>query len=70
MPKGKPNKKYTPEYKIMVVEKMRNEKLSHKEVENYRMEEQQHGNGYILKKVRKASMSNAVGANRQVVLQS
>ena len=70
MPKGKPNKKYTPEYKIMVVEKMRNEKLSHKEVENYRMEEQQHGNGYILKKVRKASMSNAVDSNQQVAHRS
>ena len=70
MPKGKPNKKYTREYKIMVVEKMRNEKLSHKEVENYRMEEQQHANGYILKKVRKASMSNAVDSNQQVAHRS
>ncbi len=70
MPKGKPNKKYTPEYKIMVVEKMRNEKSSHKEVENYRLEEQQHGNGYTSKKARKGSLSNDVGANRQVVLQS
>lgn len=31
MPKGKPNKRYTPEFKIMVVEKMRNEKLSYRE---------------------------------------
>ena len=31
--KGKPNNKYTPEYKIMVVEKMRNEGLGHKEAE-------------------------------------
>ncbi len=28
MPKGKPNKRYTPEFKIMVVETMRKEKLS------------------------------------------
>lgn len=31
MPKGKPNKRYTPEFKIMVVETMRNEKLSYHE---------------------------------------
>ena len=31
MPKGKPNKRYTPEFKIMVVETMHNEKLSYKE---------------------------------------
>jgi len=29
MPKGKPNKRYTPEFKIMVVETMHNEKLSY-----------------------------------------
>ncbi len=28
MPKGKPNKRYTPEFKIMVVEIMRREKMS------------------------------------------
>ena len=33
MPKGKPNKKYTGEFKQMVVEMMHREKLSHKEVE-------------------------------------
>ena len=27
MPKGKPNKRYTPEFKIMVVETMHNENL-------------------------------------------
>ena len=32
MPKGKPNKRYTPEFKIMVVETMHKERLSHKEV--------------------------------------
>ena len=31
MPKGKPNKRYTPEFKIMVVETMRKEKLSYYE---------------------------------------
>lgn len=31
MPKGKKNKRYTPEFKIMVVETMRKEKLSYKE---------------------------------------
>ena len=31
MPKGKPNKKYTPEFKIMVVETMRKEGLSYTE---------------------------------------
>ena len=31
MPKGKPNKRYTPEFKVMVVETMRKERLSHKE---------------------------------------
>ena len=31
MPKGKPNKRYTPEFKIMVVETMHKEGLSHKE---------------------------------------
>ena len=31
MPKGKPNKKYTPEFKIMVVETMHKEGLSHRE---------------------------------------
>ena len=31
MPKGKPNKRYTPEFKIMVVEIMRKEGLSYKE---------------------------------------
>ena len=33
MPKGKPNKRYTPEFKIMVVETMQKERLSHREVE-------------------------------------
>ena len=28
MPKGKPNKRYTPEFKIKVVETMHNEELS------------------------------------------
>ena len=32
MPKGIPNKRYTPEFKIMVVETMHKEKLSHREV--------------------------------------
>ena len=32
MPKGKPNNRYTPEFKIMVVETMHKESLSHKEV--------------------------------------
>lgn len=31
MPKGEPNKRYTPEFKIKVVETMRDEKLSYKE---------------------------------------
>ena len=31
MPKGQPNKKYMPEFKIKVVETMQNEKLSYKE---------------------------------------
>ena len=31
MPKGKPNKRYTPEYKIKVVETMHREKLSYRE---------------------------------------
>ena len=31
MPKGVPNKKYTPEFKIMVVETMRKDKLSYHE---------------------------------------
>lgn len=31
MPKGKPNKRYTPEFKIMVVENMQKEKLSYTE---------------------------------------
>lgn len=31
MPKGKPNKRYTPEFKIMVVETMQKEKMSYKE---------------------------------------
>ncbi len=31
MPKGKPNRRYTPEFKNMVVETMRREKLSYKE---------------------------------------
>lgn len=33
MPKGKSNKKYTPELKIMVVETMHREGVSHKEAE-------------------------------------
>ncbi|MDE6666334.1 MAG: helix-turn-helix domain-containing protein [Ruminococcus sp.] len=33
MPKGKPNKRYTPEFKIMVVETMHKEDLSHREAE-------------------------------------
>lgn len=33
MPRGKPNKRYTGEFKQMVVETMHREKLSHKEVE-------------------------------------
>ena len=33
MPKGKPNKRYTPEFKIMVVETMHKEGLSHREAE-------------------------------------
>ena len=32
MPKGKPNKRYTPEFKIKVVETIHKERLSHKEV--------------------------------------
>jgi len=31
MPKGKPNKRYTPEFKIMVVETIQKEKLSYSE---------------------------------------
>ena len=31
MPKGQPNKRYTPEFKIKVVETMQNEKLSYRE---------------------------------------
>lgn len=31
MPKGQPNKKYTPEFKIKVVETMHKEKLSYSE---------------------------------------
>ena len=31
MPKGQPNKRYTPEFKIKVVETMRDEKFSYKE---------------------------------------
>ncbi|MBR1383708.1 MAG: helix-turn-helix domain-containing protein [Ruminococcus sp.] len=31
MPEGKPNKRYTPEFKIMVVETMHREKLSYRE---------------------------------------
>ncbi len=31
MPKRKPNKKYTPDFKIMVVERMEKEGMSHKE---------------------------------------
>ena len=31
MPKGQPNKRYTPEFKIKVVETMHNERLSYKE---------------------------------------
>ena len=31
MPKGKPNKRYTPEFKIKVVETMHKEKLSYRE---------------------------------------
>lgn len=31
MPKGKPNKRYTPEFKIKVVETMRREQLSYVE---------------------------------------
>ncbi len=31
MPKGKPNKRYTAEFKIKVVETMHREKLSHRE---------------------------------------
>ncbi len=34
MPKGKPNKKYTPEFKIMVVETMQKERLSYSETSN------------------------------------
>lgn len=33
MPKGKPNKRYTPEFKIKVVETMHKERLSHREAE-------------------------------------
>ena len=33
MPKGVPNKRYTPEFKKMVVETMREERLSYKETE-------------------------------------
>ncbi len=34
MPKGQPNKRYTPEFKIKVVETMHREKLSYRETEN------------------------------------
>ena len=33
MPKGVPNKRYTPEFKVLVVETMRKEGLSYREVE-------------------------------------
>ena len=33
MPKWEPNKKYTPEFKIMVVETMHNEGLSYRETD-------------------------------------
>lgn len=32
--KGQPNKRYTPEFKIKVVETMHREKLSHREAEH------------------------------------
>lgn len=34
MPKGKPNKMYTPEFKMMVVETMHKEGLSYSETSN------------------------------------
>lgn len=75
MPKGKPNKRYTPEFNIEVVETMHKEKLGYHEaarqfdvpqwdktVAKWRES--------ILKKVRRAYTLNAVDVNQQVVRQS
>ena len=60
MPKGIPNKRYTPEFKKQVVEAVMQDGLSYEEVaklyEVYGHGRIQAGSGFIWKKVRKGSL--------------
>ena len=66
MPKGVPNKRYTPEFKKLVIETMQEEKLSYSETcrrfEVNREIESNHGSESIWRKGRKALPSNGVAA--------
>ena len=74
MPKGQPNKRYTPEFKIKVVETMQKEGLSHREA--VRLFEIADHNAvakwevFTLKKGKMVSMLNIEDVSQQVVHQS
>ena len=74
MPKGHPNKRYTPEFKIKVVETMHKEGLSYREA-GRQFEITDHnavanGNASTSKKERKVSELKDEDENQQVVQQS
>ena len=68
MPKGIPNKRYTPEFKKQVVEAVIQDGLSYQEaarIYEVHMTVWPHGNGSIWKKARKALQLNAAGGRAQ-----
>ena len=71
MPKGKPNKRYTGEFKQMVVEAVIKEKMSYAEAARIYEVSNHHriqsGSESIWKKVRKDCISNAEGGRVQDV---
>ena len=73
MPKGVPNKRYTPEFKQMVVEAVReghmayNEAERHYDVPHGRI---QNGNTSILQKALRVLQSSDVGVAAQAVLRN
>lgn len=73
MPKGVPNKRYTPEFKKQIVETMLEEGLSYSETErrfDLPNKSQSHGTGSIWKMGQKNLLSNAEGAVEASVIGS
>ena len=74
MPKGVPNKRYTPEFKKLVIETMQEEKLSYSETcRRFEVNSRDRIKSWeriYLRKGRKALPSNGVAAAVRVVRQS